>query len=460
MGKYNLNRLEERVEFAKKYLPRSEGFVWQMGRRDEVRPFQEPTGTCFGACVGHFIEGGLTLPLDPLILTMMKMTGIAFCHFTPNTIRVLTSVAALNESLEFKVGLMEILHCYAIRCRGETHFLTPWDHAPEVIRDLPSTQRGFFDRIVVVTGGPILPVGFEDFVFPSPSAAGAVIIPPRSLVTEINHRHLSGIISHDGWDKTLVHPRSYTRLLQLGGTLKDVSDRKTGDTWVGESMTDEEKMVFFARHGVENDTVREVEVAKRALSLGSGPEASAAKTLIAKVDAERALHQTYLDELARIKEDRSFRIRAKNAEIEAMVPTGAHPNQVLMLWGHEEVSVDEALEIITPPKARKRKAPETETERPEVTVATTSSQTKAPLTFTSRRAKLAKEKGLKKPKKTKAKVPTGVPKAGTTVVVEPEAEVTVATTSLALVPEVAVTVLDIHPATINLEVETSPVGED
>jgi hypothetical protein len=131
-----------------------------------------------------------------------------------------------------------------------------------------------------------------------------------------------------------------------------------------------------------------------------------------------------------------------------------------MLWGHEEVSVDEALEIITPPKARKRKAPETETEGLGMEQVPAPSQTKAPLTFTSRRAKLAKEKGLKKPKKTKAKVPTGVPKANTTVDVEPEAEVTVASTSLAIVPEVAVTVLDVRPPIIILEEEVSPVGGD
>jgi hypothetical protein len=51
-----------------------------------------------------------------------------------------------------------------------------------------------------------------------------------------------------------------------------------------------------------------------------------------------------------------------------------------------------------------------------------------------------------------------VPKARTTVNIEPEAVVTVASTSLATVPEVAVTVLDIQPPSIILEEEVSPVG--
>jgi hypothetical protein len=82
------------------------------------------------------------------------------------------------------------------------------------------------------------------------------------------------------------------------------------------------------------------------------------------------------------------------------------------------------------------------------------------LTFVSRGAKLAKEKGLKKPRKTKAKAkePTGVPTTGTSVAAEPEAVVTVARSSLAIVPEVVVTVLDRHPPQIVLEEEVSPVG--
>jgi hypothetical protein len=73
---------------------------------------------------------------------------------------------------------------------------------------------------------------------------------------------------------------------------------------------------------------------------------------------------------------------------------------------------------------------------------------------------LAKEKGLKKPKKTKAKAkePTGVPTIGTSVAAEPEAVVTIASTSLAIVPEVAVTVLDRHPPLIVWEEEVSPEG--
>ena len=106
----------------------------------------KPTIGYFGACVGHFKEAGLRLPLDPLLLELMARMSIQFSCLRLNVIRVVLSVSALNKLLNLKLGLNEILYCYKLApgVSGNIFHFTSYHDAPDLIKCLPSSQNRIF----------------------------------------------------------------------------------------------------------------------------------------------------------------------------------------------------------------------------------------------------------------------------------------------------------------------------
>ena len=143
MGKYRLHSLEERIAFAREYLPRSEGFRWRIAAADERAPLDEPTVSNFGLHVGHFVEGGIQLPLDPMFILLMKLGNIPFSRLGANVIRVLSSVAAINRVTGSEMGLYEILYCYSLKRKYEHFHFYPHPNAPNLLTALPNTQKNF-----------------------------------------------------------------------------------------------------------------------------------------------------------------------------------------------------------------------------------------------------------------------------------------------------------------------------
>ena len=74
MGKCNISVFEERLEFARQYFPPAKGFRWRLAKEGDVEPVEAPTISCFGIYVGHFVEVGLELPLNSLLLELMGRT--------------------------------------------------------------------------------------------------------------------------------------------------------------------------------------------------------------------------------------------------------------------------------------------------------------------------------------------------------------------------------------------------
>ena len=162
---------KERVDFGSTHLPPARGFRWRFAREDEVDASGEgPSTSGFMVSAGHFIDAGLSLPLDPLILEFMARTGIPFSRIGLNIIRIITATSAINKRFDVRVGLREILFCEKVVFPSDSdisHFV-PYPKAPEMIKYLPTSQKNIARRMIVVEAGPIIPEDYSDFEFPRP----------------------------------------------------------------------------------------------------------------------------------------------------------------------------------------------------------------------------------------------------------------------------------------------------
>jgi hypothetical protein len=170
MGAFNLLTFEEKMDFSKTYLPVCEGFSWRFAEPEETMPLEAPTSTCFGLTVGHFVEGGIKLPLDPMFLEFMNSTNIPFSRLGMNVIRTFSATLALNKELELRIELPELAYCNRLFLKGDSYYYSSYTvnktNSPELIKGLPGTSRGVLEKVIVITAGPVLPEGRENFKFP------------------------------------------------------------------------------------------------------------------------------------------------------------------------------------------------------------------------------------------------------------------------------------------------------
>ena len=167
MGQLNLFEPKEKIEFAIEFLPLPKGYSWRFAVSGDVDPWERPTSSCLGVSVGHFVEAGLRLPLDPLLLELMNETTIPLWCFNLNVIRTVLSVSALNKLLDLNLGLLEIFYCFRIvpGVNDMWHF-SSYSDSPEMVRCLPTSQKGICDKLVMISGGPIVPESHAGFKFP------------------------------------------------------------------------------------------------------------------------------------------------------------------------------------------------------------------------------------------------------------------------------------------------------
>jgi hypothetical protein len=170
MGAFNLLTFEEKLDFSKTYLPVSEGFTWRFAEPGETQHMEAPTSTCFGLTVGHFVDGGIRLPLDPMFLEYMNATNIPFSRLGMNVIRTLSATLAMNKELELRIELPELAYCNRLFLKDNSFYYTAYMvnkvNSPELIKGLPGTSKGVTEKEIVITGGPVLPPGRENFKFP------------------------------------------------------------------------------------------------------------------------------------------------------------------------------------------------------------------------------------------------------------------------------------------------------
>ena len=168
MGRVNISLFKERLDFAKRHLPPAKGYRWRLLRNEESDPVDEPSTSCFGTSVGHFIDAGLSMPLDPLFLELMARTGIPFNKLGLNIVRTIVGISALNKRYNVRLGLREILYCEKILVTpgGETFYFFPYTRAPELVRYLPTCQKGVSRKMLAIEAGAIIPEDYNNFEFP------------------------------------------------------------------------------------------------------------------------------------------------------------------------------------------------------------------------------------------------------------------------------------------------------
>jgi hypothetical protein len=74
----------------------------------------------------------------------------------------------MRKRYNLTVGVRELFFFYQLsksRSQGFYHLVARRD-TPEMFVCIPDSQKGMMDAYIVVTAGPILPPGYEDFQFP------------------------------------------------------------------------------------------------------------------------------------------------------------------------------------------------------------------------------------------------------------------------------------------------------
>jgi hypothetical protein len=147
---------------------------------------------------------------------------------------------------------------------------------------------------------------------------------------------LNMALSHEGYGSGSVetHPRAYHNLIKVISRYTIVSSRVNAETWVDPPMEPKEKLLLFARHGIEHPPTKMFEDHLRQVCLQDTPEGADAAELLKKVDAERAKYEEYLVELKRVDESIAQTIREANAScIGGLTLEKDDPAEVMRRWG-------------------------------------------------------------------------------------------------------------------------------
>ena len=126
-----------------------------------------------------FSEGGLSFPLDPLLVEFFHFFDIVPAQCTPNVFRILGGVIALRDLLSLPIGLNEIRYCYLIKRVSKSHhwYLSARRADRTLVFNLPTSDKDYTHHGVIVEG-PVthapLPEGEEYDGLPMPTHPGVV----------------------------------------------------------------------------------------------------------------------------------------------------------------------------------------------------------------------------------------------------------------------------------------------
>ena len=100
-----------------------------------------------------FLEGGMRLPMQPVVRDYLKHFRLAPIQCAVNMFRILGSVDALNEQMGLSLTHYDVNWCYNLQyLKGKTYYMNTRDERVRLIQCLPKSSKGLNKDFLIVSG--------------------------------------------------------------------------------------------------------------------------------------------------------------------------------------------------------------------------------------------------------------------------------------------------------------------
>ena len=99
------------------------------------------------------LEGGVRLPLDPLVVSTLRYYGLCLDQLPPNFYRVVSCISRLNHTFDLQLDHHDINHMYSLYGnKSSNYYLKTRDNRVRLISCLPDSNRNSAGEFVRVRG--------------------------------------------------------------------------------------------------------------------------------------------------------------------------------------------------------------------------------------------------------------------------------------------------------------------
>ena len=101
-----------------------------------------------------FIEGGMRIPIGPMMRDYLRHFRLAPTQCAVNVFRILGCVDALNEKMGLRLTHHNVNWCYNLQhLKGKSYYMKARDDKVRLIQCLPESSKGLNKDFLIVSGG-------------------------------------------------------------------------------------------------------------------------------------------------------------------------------------------------------------------------------------------------------------------------------------------------------------------
>ena len=101
-----------------------------------------------------FIEGGMRIPMGPMMRDYFRHFRLAPTQCAVNVFRILGCVDALNEKIGLRLNHHDLNWCYNLQhLKGKSYYMKTRDDKVRLIQCLPESSKGLNKDFLIVLGG-------------------------------------------------------------------------------------------------------------------------------------------------------------------------------------------------------------------------------------------------------------------------------------------------------------------
>ena len=101
-----------------------------------------------------FIEGGMRIPMEPVMKDYFRHFRLAPTQCTINVFRILGCVDALSEKMGLRLTHHDVNWCYNIQhLKGKSYYMKARDDKVRLIQCLPESSKGLNKDFLIVSRG-------------------------------------------------------------------------------------------------------------------------------------------------------------------------------------------------------------------------------------------------------------------------------------------------------------------
>ena len=132
MGRNALINNTQTAEFARKDIPRELSWKPAPDGDDPIGALYNLGPKDYPIHISFFKQSDLWLPLWHLLVDFLRCTHLKLCQLSPNVIRIIGGINALNKNHGTDLGLEELKFCYSLSKCQYGYSLSTRNDAPSL----------------------------------------------------------------------------------------------------------------------------------------------------------------------------------------------------------------------------------------------------------------------------------------------------------------------------------------